>query len=178
MLCDIFIVCVPGLPAQHRVSLCRVTWIAAFFTWFFFVFVPIVLLSPCGSAGGFCEFFHNATLPAVVAGAAGAAAAAPAATCRQSVIVLRFTFPQCVCVCMFSFYLCYNFPYAFSILCAASLFLPVAAAVCYNFPLFCSILIWFHKVLLFVFQAFILAFLYTLLLAGSIMNLSCNICKP
>lgn len=141
----------------------------------FFFFVPIVLLSPRGSAGGFCEFFHNATLPAVVAGAA----AAPAATCRQSVIVLRFTFPQCVCVCvcMFSFYLCYNFPYAFSILCAASLFLPVAA-VCYNFPLFCSILIWFHKVLLFVFQAFILAFLYTLLVAGSIMNLSCNICKP
>lgn len=70
-----------------------------------------------------------------------------------------------VCVCMFSFYLCYNFPYAFSILCAASLFLPVA--VCYNFPLFCSILIWFHKVLLFVFQAFILAFLYSLFIVAA-----------
>lgn len=143
-------------------------------------FVPLVLLSPRGSAGGFCEFFHNATLSSLLLP-------------LQHVIVLRFTFPQCVwvcvclplstyictslcvCVCMFSFYLCYNFPYAFSILCAASLFLPVA--VCYNFPLFCSILIWFHKVLLFVFQAFILACLYSLH-RGSIMNLSCNICKP
>lgn len=31
-----------------------------------FFFVPLVLLSPRGIAGGFCEFFHNATLSSLL----------------------------------------------------------------------------------------------------------------